>query len=170
MKQIYICICIREVLFYQFKWGLNNIRFDIWRIRWIIPYYFALSLFVVTFIIITLCWYVTSFLFKSTFNDELENIVPSRSIASYQILIIGLMSVTRQTKIIAQIPFKERFRKNNRDFNHNQYIKRTELSKYIWSLRDARTPYTINWSIIAKAKCSAKIYYRPQGLTGKDHL
>ena len=36
------------------------------------------------------------------------------------------------------------FRNHNRDFNHEQYIKSTELSKYIWSLKDAGTPYTIN--------------------------
>ena len=167
MKQIYICICIREVLFYQFKWGLNNIRFDIWRIRWIIPYYFALLLFVVTFIIITLCWCITSLLFKSTFNDELENIVPSRSIPNIDYRVDVRYEANKDYSTNS---FKERFRKNNRDFNHNQYIKRKDLSKYIWSLRDARTPCTINWSIIAKAKCSAKIYYRPQGLTGKNHL
>ena len=47
---------------------------------------------------------------------------------------------------VAQTPFKERFRNHNRDFNHKQYINCTELSKYIWSLKDAGTPYTINWS------------------------
>ena len=46
---------------------------------------------------------------------------------------------------VAQTPFKERFRNHNRDFNHKQYINFTELSKYIWSLKDAGTPYTINW-------------------------
>ena len=37
---------------------------------------------------------------------------------------------------VAQTPFKERFQNRNRDFNHEQYIKSTELSKYIWSLKD----------------------------------
>ena len=32
---------------------------------------------------------------------------------------------------VAPTPFKERFRNHNRGFNHEQYIKSTELSKYI---------------------------------------
>ena len=62
------------------------------------------------------------------------------------------------------------FRNHNRDFNHEQYIKSTELSKYIWSLKDVGTPYTINCSIIAKIKGSTKVTYRPLCLTEKYHL
>ena len=40
---------------------------------------------------------------------------------------------------VAQTPFKERFQNHNRDFNHEQYIKSTELSKHIWLLKDAGT-------------------------------
>ena len=32
---------------------------------------------------------------------------------------------------VAQTPFKEKFRNHNSDFNREQYIKRTELSKYV---------------------------------------
>ena len=32
---------------------------------------------------------------------------------------------------VAQTPFKEKFRNHNSDFNREQYIKSTELSKYI---------------------------------------
>ena len=32
---------------------------------------------------------------------------------------------------VAQTPFKEMFWNHNKDFNHEQYIKSTELSKYI---------------------------------------
>ena len=46
----------------------------------------------------------------------------------------------------------------------------TELSKYIWSLKDAGTPYTINWSIVAKVKGSTKVNYCPLCLTEKYHL
>ena len=51
---------------------------------------------------------------------------------------------------VAQTSFKERFRNYNRDFNHKQYLKSTELYKHIWSLKDAETPYTINLSIVTK--------------------
>ena len=61
-------------------------------------------------------------------------------------------------------------RNHNSDFNHEQYIKSTELSKYIWSLKDAGTPYTINWSIVAKVKGSTKVDYCPLCLTEKYHL
>ena len=71
---------------------------------------------------------------------------------------------------VAQTPFKERFRNHNRDFNHEQYIKSKELSKYIWSLKDAGTPYTINWSIDAKVKGSTKVNYYSLCLTEKYHL
>ena len=71
---------------------------------------------------------------------------------------------------VAQTPFKERFQSHNRDFNHKQYIKRQELSKYIWSLKDAGTPYTINWSIVAKVKGSIKVNYCPLCFTEKYHL
>ena len=50
----------------------------------------------------------------------------------------------------AKTPFKERLWNRNRDFCHRQYVKCKELSKYIWSLKDAGTQYNINWSIIAK--------------------
>ena len=71
---------------------------------------------------------------------------------------------------VAQTPFKKRFRNHNRDLNQKQYIKSTELSKYIWSLKDAGTLYTINWSIAAKVKSSAKVNYCPLCLTAKYHL
>ena len=47
--------CFWEVLFYQIKVCLTNIRFEIWRIRYIIPYYLELLLFIVIIIIIPLC-------------------------------------------------------------------------------------------------------------------
>ena len=67
---------------------------------------------------------------------------------------------------LAQTPFKERFQNRKKDFNHEQYIKSTELSKYkyIWPLKDAGTPYIINWSIVAK------VNYCPLCLTEKYHL
>ena len=59
---------------------------------------------------------------------------------------------------------------HNRDFNHKQYINCTELSKYIGSLKDSGTPYTINCSIVAKVKGSTKIKYCPLCRTEKYHL
>ena len=53
---------------------------------------------------------------------------------------------------------KPRISKHNTSFNHRQYEHETTLSTYISSLKDSGTPYTIRWSIAAKAKklkCSA---------------
>ena len=71
---------------------------------------------------------------------------------------------------VAQTPFKEMFWNHNKDFNHEQYIKSTELSKYIWSLKDAGTPYTINWPIAAQVKGTTQVNYCPFCLTEKYHL
>ena len=71
---------------------------------------------------------------------------------------------------VSQTPFQERFRNYNRNFNHEQYIKSTKLAKYTWSLKYAGTPYTINWSIVAKLKGSTKTSYCLLCLTEKYHL
>ena len=71
---------------------------------------------------------------------------------------------------VAQTPVKKRFRNHNRDFNQDQYIESTELSKYIWSLKDAGTSYTINWSVVAKVKDNTKISYCPLCLSEKYHF
>ena len=49
-------------------------------------------------------------------------------------------------------------------------MESTELTKYIWSLKDAGKPYNINWSIVAKVKGSTKINCCPLCLTKKYHL
>ena len=71
---------------------------------------------------------------------------------------------------VAQIPFKDRFRNYNWYFNHKQYIKISELFKYIWLLKDAGIPYTISWLIILKVKGSTKINYCQLRFTEKNHL
>ena len=46
--------------------------------------------------------------------------------------------------------FKERFRNDIKSFNHKKYSNETELSKYVWRLKENNTDYTIKWSIIKK--------------------
>ena len=55
--------------------------------------------------------------------------------------------------------FKERFRNHTRDFTHKQYIKSTELSKYIWDLKEARITPIVKWSIVEKIYSDTKINY-----------
>ena len=44
--------------------------------------------------------------------------------------------------------FKERFRNHIKSFNHKKYSNETELSKYVWHLKENNTDYTIKWSKI----------------------
>ena len=55
--------------------------------------------------------------------------------------------------------FKERFRNHTRDFTHKQYIKSTELSKYIWDLKEAGITPIVKWSIVEKIYSDTKINY-----------
>ena len=47
--------------------------------------------------------------------------------------------------------FKERFNNHNKSFNNRKYEKDSELSKYIWELKDSKKTYEIEWSIAATA-------------------
>ena len=50
--------------------------------------------------------------------------------------------------VLAETSFKARFGNHNRNFNHEQYKKSTELSKYMWSLKENQK--RIRWSIVEK--------------------
>ena len=47
--------------------------------------------------------------------------------------------------------FKERYRNHVKSFNDIKYKANTELSKFIWSLKQANTNYKIHWSILSKS-------------------
>ena len=60
---------------------------------------------------------------------------------------------------LSEPPFKERFYKHNFTFRRPAERGATALSAYIWSLKDEDAPYSITWSIHAKAypyKCGQK--------------
>ena len=44
-------------------------------------------------------------------------------------------------------PFNERYRNRTKSFSHRKYANETELSKYIWKLKDSKRACKINWSI-----------------------
>ena len=49
--------------------------------------------------------------------------------------------------------FKERYNGHNTSFRSEKYRKETELSKYVWELKDQGiNNYTINWSIVKQIK------------------
>jgi predicted GIY-YIG superfamily endonuclease len=46
--------------------------------------------------------------------------------------------------------FKDRFSNHKKSFVHRKYEKETELSKYVWKLKDDNKTHVIKWSIIKK--------------------
>ena len=57
---------------------------------------------------------------------------------------------------ICETEFKTRFNNHKKSFRHRENEKDTELSKYIWELKDKHTEYQIRWSIAQKLN-----YYNP---------
>ena len=46
--------------------------------------------------------------------------------------------------------FKTRLGVHNQGFNHRQYAKKCELSKYVWTLKDSNRNYDIKWKLLTK--------------------
>ena len=70
---------------------------------------------------------------------------------------------------VTETPFKERFGNHTRDFKHPKYINSTELSKFIWELKDANISPVIEWSILQK--CYQKqLNFCKLCLTEKFHI
>ena len=54
---------------------------------------------------------------------------------------------------------KARIKRHETSFRHRKYESDTELSKFIWELKDKEAEYTIRWAVELKAypyKCGAK--------------
>ena len=47
--------------------------------------------------------------------------------------------------------FKERFNNHSKSFRQKKYSKETELSKYVWTLKDKGIDYVIKWAILRKS-------------------
>ncbi len=47
--------------------------------------------------------------------------------------------------------FKERYRNHIKSFNHKRYSNDTELSKYIWKLKDNKQDFDITWSVLKQS-------------------
>ena len=48
--------------------------------------------------------------------------------------------------------FKTRWRNHKTSFNNEKKKNDTELSKYVWQLKDRKQKYDITWKIVARAK------------------
>lgn len=47
--------------------------------------------------------------------------------------------------------FKTRYRNHVKSFKHKKYQNETELSKFIWHLKDTSTPFDLTWTIATRA-------------------
>ena len=68
---------------------------------------------------------------------------------------------------VSETPFKEHFRNHTKEFKHAKYRNSTELSKYIWKLKDASITPLVSWEIAAKVYSKTKIDYCKLCLTEK---
>ena len=48
---------------------------------------------------------------------------------------------------VAETSFKDPFSNHTRDFRHNRYVNSTELSKYMWKLKEEKITANIKWNI-----------------------
>ena len=61
-------------------------------------------------------------------------------------------SQTKETYIgLCDTTFKERYRNHTCSFRHERYKNVTELSKYIWSLKEQNINYQIKWKKVKQA-------------------
>ena len=60
---------------------------------------------------------------------------------------------------VFETPFKERFRNHKKEFTHKKYHNSTELSKYIWQLKDANIAPIATWKVVAKVFSDTKINF-----------
>ena len=56
--------------------------------------------------------------------------------------------------------FKQRFTQHKHSFRHRSYMNSTELSKYIWQLRDSNKGFNVKWTIICRARPYSNITKR----------
>ena len=61
-------------------------------------------------------------------------------------------NTTTETYVGLATNFKERYKNHTSSFRNHKKKKETELSKYIWTLKDANKPFSIKWRILRKCK------------------
>ena len=71
----------------------------------------------------------------------------------YQATVIPKETSNKQTYIgISSTEFKARYNNHKSSFTHPNKRNTTELSKYIWSLKDQDIDFDIKWKILKRAK------------------
>ena len=68
---------------------------------------------------------------------------------------------------VSETPFKERFRNHKKEFTHKEYRNSTELSKYIWQLKNANIAPIVTWKVVTKVFSDTKLNFCKLCLTEK---
>ena len=58
---------------------------------------------------------------------------------------------------LAETTFKERYNNHKRDVKHIKYQYNTELTKYIWNLKNNSIQYNIHWKVVDKVYGNANL-------------
>ena len=67
----------------------------------------------------------------------------------------------------AETSFKERYSNHTQDFKHKKHMKCTELSKYIWNLKNQGITPIVKWRIVQKVNSKVSQNYCKLCLTEK---
>ena len=71
---------------------------------------------------------------------------------------------------LCETPFKERYRNYVKAFKHNKYSTDTELSKYVWKLKEKNVTRSIKWRVIKAVHTNAKSNFCKLCLMEKFYL
>ena len=80
-----------------------------------------------------------------------NNCLSSSIIYNAQITTTDNKTTPRNYIGLTKGTLKQRFNQHKITFQHRKYTNNTELSKYIWQLKDDSINFNIKWSIIARA-------------------
>ena len=75
----------------------------------------------------------------------------------YRAIVSAINKPDKKYFGISETSFKDRYNNHTRDFRHKEYVNSTELSKYIWKLKDEGETPSITWNIMSVVNC------RPRG-------
>ena len=71
----------------------------------------------------------------------------------YQATVTREDNMQKETYVgLTENTFKTRYRNHTLSFRNKKYSNSTELSKYIWDLKDSNVQYSIDWKIMKQCK------------------
>ena len=89
--------------------------------------------------------------FLVVFVDDRFHVV-HKAVANFDVIQVTTNSETKNYIGLTEGTFKQRFSQHKATFKHRKYTNSTELSKYIWKLRDNNQDFNIKWTIISRAR------------------